>query len=208
MVSTLSGSLSAALDASRPRPNAFVVGRGFTVKWDMEREDSEVSAEFHIKKRRLYRIEILFCPTSGSVVELFPFTGKGTRWLVRKEEADSDNPTAILEPHSPEAVEHIRSGEYVWTPSRKCVMIPVHLKIERLSRGVDATVMVDRDCKTRGIVGSFPGFGGSPPGGLARKIATVGLRPGNYRLAARTLAPTAVPSNVETRLLLRYRVKY
>lgn len=209
MASSLSDSLRAALDASRRNPNAFVVGPGFTVKWDMEREGSEISAEFHIKKRRAYLIEILFRSTSGSASELFPFTGDGSTVLVRREEADSDNPAVIPTP-TPEAVrrsyEHITSGEYVRTSSRNCVVIPVHLNIERLFGGGAPTVEIDRDFKTRGIRGSFSGFHGTSPRGLARRITEVDLKRGSYRITARTLAPTAVPANVETYLLLRYRV--
>lgn len=211
MASSLSDALCGVLGVARRSANAFVVGPGFTVEWDLQRENSEVSAEFYIKKLRDYRIEILFSSTPGNTKDLFPFTGRGSRVVVPRGEADSDNPTVIIA-NTPEARrirdERLATGEYVRTFARNCVMIPVHLKLEKLSRVGDPTVEVDRDFKTWGIVGSFPGFRRSPPGGLARNITRVGLRRGNYRLTARALAPTAVPDGRKTYLLLRYRVKY
>jgi hypothetical protein len=130
MVSSLLGSLSDAWDASRPYPSAFVVGPAFKAKWNMEREDSEVSAEFHIKWRGLYTINILFHPASESAMELSAFTGGSSMVLVRREEADSDNPTVIANPLGPEAMQRKRTGECVMVPARGGVMIPVRLKVD------------------------------------------------------------------------------
>ena len=61
------------------------------------------------------------------------------------------------------------------------------------------------DFRTWNISGSFPGFSPSSPGGLARQISSVKLRPGSYRLTAKTLTRIAVPAGRNTYLLATYR---
>jgi hypothetical protein len=195
---------SRALSASDPQE--LTIPPGFTVKWDMRRDDNEVVADFRVTEYRYYDFQILFHSTPADTQELFKFAGDGTSVLVAKDSADSDNPSVFVatNPDNPsEREQAIAAGKYVWRPRHSGVMIPVHLRVERVSTA--AVAQIDRDFRTWNISGSFPGFARASPGGLARQISSVKLRPGRYRLTAKTLSAIPVPAGRDTYLLATYR---
>jgi hypothetical protein len=199
--------------SSKTNSNLFSVPPGFSAKWDLQAQGSEVVAEFRITEYRVYDVLMLFHSTIKPFTvdvmkELFKFTGDGSTQVVTRESADSDKP--VLAPY--ETVKDLRArsqgiseGRYVRIPAHPGVTIPVHVRVERVGAGVSEAAMIDQDFSTRSIQGSFPGFARSSPGGLARPITTVKLRPGSYRIRASTLGATAVPADVETYLTVTYR---
>ena len=188
MIAALPFALRARSAWSVSSPAGFKIPPGFTVKWDVGRDDSEISAIFSVTEYRYYDIQILFQSTPANTQQLFEFTGDGSTHVVTKESADSDSPEGVSR--------STHSG----------VMIPVHLRIEKISGVAEPEVAVDQDFKTWNIAGSFPGFSRSSPGGLARQITSVKLRPGNYRLTAKGLSRISVPAGHDTYLLATYRV--
>jgi hypothetical protein len=201
------------LALSEPNSNVLMVPPGFSAKWDVQPQGSELATEFWVMEYRFYDILMLFHSTLkpftvDDLKELYKFTGDGSMKAVTKDSADSDNPSVV----PTKTVEDVRSrdegistGRHVWIPAQPGVTIPVHLRVEGSSTVAANAVIVDQDFQTRDIQGSFPGFSRSSPGGLARPITSVKLRPGNYQLHARTLGPTSLPANVETYLTVTYR---
>lgn len=193
--------------------NELKVPPGFSAKWDLQPQGSEVATEFRVTEYRFYDIVMLFHSTrkpftADDLQELYKFTGDGSIKAVTQESADSDNPS-VAPTRNPEDIrmrdEGLAAGKNVWTPARPGVTIPVHVRIEAVGAVAGATAMLDQDFSTRSIQGSFPGFSPSSPGGLARPITTVKLRPGTYKLQAKSLNATTVPADVETYLTVTYR---
>lgn len=71
--------------------------------------------------------------------------------------------------------------------------VPVRLRVERTAENGTVYTFYDEVIETQSSV-----FSG--PIGVARKIATIELQPGHYRLAAITLRESMLPTNVETHL--------
>ena len=209
MITALPFALRARSVLSASSPDGFKIPPGFTVKWDVGRDDSEISATFSVTEYRYYDIQILFQSTPGTTQQLFEFTGDGATHLVTKESADSDRPEVIAA-NSPEEratrTQGIAAGQYVWRPTHSGVMIPVHLRIEKTSGVAGPEVEVDQDFNTWNITGSFPGFSRSSPGGLARQITSVKLRPGSYTLTAKSLSRISLPAGHDVYLLAAYHV--
>ena len=196
-----------------PNSNVSTVPPGFSARWDVQPQGSEVATEFRVTEHRVYDILMLFHSTRkpftvDDLKELYKFTGDGSRRMVTKESADSDNPvgppTKTVEDVKA-ARAGVASGQYVRIPAQPGVTIPIHLRVEGLGADAAAAAVIDQDYRTRDIQGSFPGLPELSPGGLARTITSVKLRPGNYQLQARTLGPTSLPANVETYLTVTYR---
>jgi hypothetical protein len=201
------------LALSEQNSKVLMVPPGFSAKWDVQPQGSELATEFRVTEYRFYDVLMLFHSTLkpftvDDLKELYRFTGDGSMKAVTKDSTDSENPSVV----PTKTVEDIRnrdegisSGKYVRIPAQPGVTIPVHLRVEGLSKVATNALIVDQDFQTRDIQGSFPGFSPSSPGGLARPITSVKLRPGNYQLHARTLGPTSLPANVETYLTVTYR---
>jgi Domain of unknown function (DUF5625) len=200
---------------SLANPEDSIAPPGFTVKWDVQSDDKQISREFSVTEYRYYDIQLFFHSVNGPLTsdglrELFRFTGDGALEAVTKESADSDNPSVVIVTNPEESRTRdlgIASGRYVWRSAHSGVVIPLHLRVERLAadRGAEHVTEVDRDFRTWNIEGSFPGFSPSSPGGVVRHITSVKLQPGRYRLIAKTLEPISLPTGIDTYLLLTYR---
>jgi hypothetical protein len=158
-----------------------------------------VSQEFVVTARGLYDFELVFQEPHDleAFRGLFYFTGDGSSVWVNRETADSDDPE-IIKGNTPEAYarqqQGIRSGEYVARMAHSGVMIPVHLRIEALNRGISTAVVYDKVINTWNIRGNAPE-------GICRSIASVTLRSGTYRITASTTQTTTLPSNLGKTLL-------
>jgi hypothetical protein len=208
IVSALSLAFRGSRALSASDPEELTIPPGFTVKWDLTRDDNEVAAEFRVTEYRYYDFQILFHSTPGDTQDLFKFAGDGASVLVSKDSADSANPSIFVatNPDNPnEREQAIAAGKYVWRPKHSGVMIPVHLRVERVSTAAAPVPQIDQDFRTWNISGSFPGFSPASPGGLARQISSVKLRPGRYRLTAKTMSGIHVPAGRDTYLLATYR---
>jgi hypothetical protein len=208
IISTLSLALRGRPVLSVSRSEGFEVPPGFTVKWDMNAEDTRISAEFQVRKYRYYDILILFEGHAGDAREMFKYAGDGTLVLVARESANNDNPSVIIATTAEEARSRdagIAAGKYVWILKHTGVMIPVHVRIEKLPLAAGDAAEVDRDFRTWSVQGSFAGLSRASPGGLARPVTSAKLRPGNYRITAKTLARISLPPGSNTHLLVTYR---
>jgi hypothetical protein len=198
---------------AKPHSNELTVPPGFSAKWDLQQQGSGVATEFRVTEYRIYDIVMLFHSTRkpftvDDLKELYKFTGDGSIKAVTKDSADSDHPTVAPNRNLEDIRmrdEGLAAGQYVWIPAQPGVTIPVHVRVEAVGAVAGAAAILDKDFTTRSIQGSFPGFPPSSPGGLARPITTVKLRPGTYKLQAKSLNATSAPADVATYLTVTYR---
>ena len=175
---------------------------GFTVKWNIEPKDSVVEQDFVVTEYRVYRFEIKFSsirkPISGEEIEelnrIYKFTGDGRSQCYTKESVNTDHPV-VVPANTPEEfnrrAEGVQKGIYVWKADNPGVIVPVHIRIEQVDSAGATTVHADKLVNTENIEGAVAG-------GLIRLIAEVKLRPGKYRLSARTVRESPLLPNMET----------
>jgi Domain of unknown function (DUF5625) len=176
----------------------------FVVPWDLHASSSSVTRQFSVKEYRFYGFQIAFQIEAAAgdervaqIHELRNFLGDGSSTLVTRESADSENPVSIpADTDSVQFNEYLKSGEYVVRMRKTGVMVPVHLLVE--SAGKMHAVVYDQTVQTWSIQsGSKDGF--------IRRIASIELRPGTYRVVATTTQQTTLPSFARTALRVTYR---
>lgn len=181
----------------------------FLIAWNISVADSSISKIFSVTEHRYYHFQIAFqgAITASSTEErlkqfrdLTKFTGDGGTVWVTKESADTASPVVVSAGiDASQLQEGISTGKYIARMEQSGVMIPVHLVVESLgASGTEKVVIYDRIVKTWNIAASSKD-------GILRKITSVALRPGVFRVTATTTAATAVPANIQTALRVTYR---
>lgn len=172
---------------------------GFEIKWNIAEKDSKVVQEFTVTEYHQYTLWIIFrAPTAGpdgrTVTSLMHvFTGDGQAQCYTKESVNTAHPV-VVPANTPEEImrrtEGVRNGIYVWKATNPGVTIPVHIRIEHVDQSGTASLHTETIKDTEGTVAAGRG-------GLLRVIARLTLKPGQYRLVARTVRASEIPGWIE-----------
>lgn len=175
---------------------------GFLIPWNIALKDSAVEQEFVVTEYRPYGFNIAFKSMRMNVdrhqetERMKTFTGQGHKNIVTKESANTDHPEVVIA-GTPNEVqkrdEGVAKGLYVYKDLQPGVIVPVHLRIEKVESSGGTMLHTDQVINTGG-------WYAAGIDGLIRKIADIKLRPGKYRLTVKTTQESPVPQDIVTSL--------
>jgi len=194
-------------------------------KWDISRANSTIVHEFVVKDYRMYGLHLAFGGLDATEADGYvressdqswrkqlgrdsvepPYDGPLSKFLGTGTYGVFTNEPNNLKPVIPKTIaevqqrdELLRQGVYVTKLTNPGVIVPIHVRLEKLDTPDTTPVQIfDRVVETAGLEG----------GGylLTRKITKgVGLplKPGKYRISATTLRDSPVPTGIGTYLLI------
>lgn len=196
----------------------------FALPWDLAHKDSSTVQDFMVTEDRFYQFQISFkCLAQEQsdicreiLKNLRPFVGEGSHRYITKESQGTDRPIQVPQ-HTREEEQFLSRKGLLVGGSSTCVIgeherltgrppgvvaemvpdgviIPVHLRIEHIDRSGVTSVHTDEVWETVGLSGHSSNE-------LIRSITSIRLKPGKYRLHAKTTMETAIPTDIETRLV-------
>jgi hypothetical protein len=162
-----------------------------TAKWDVRPANSRIVLDAEITEYRNYCIFVRF-DGPLDITELRKFTGDLSFQVVTK-----DPIPAVIMPKTNEELhreeELIRQGVYIRRYVNLGVVMPVHVKIEKLNDDNATTaILLDKVIDTDR--GSYIA--------LTRKIVDIALKPGKYRVELDTLKETTLPQGLESSVVI------
>ncbi|MEO5340553.1 MAG: DUF5625 family protein [Magnetococcus sp. MYC-9] len=161
--------------------------------FDASHQGSFASQLFQVKVHRYYDVVLAFLHAFGGEdsQKLAELMNANVRVFTR-ETADSDNPVEVTKDYLAKHVggtltemykaetRALASGEFVRRPTEFRGQIPIWLEVSQVDEAGQSTPILSKTVQTIGMDG-----GGQY--GFKREIATIALRPGLYRLQARSL---------------------
>lgn len=168
------------------------------LKWDIRPANSQIEQDFLVTEFRNYYIYIAFNKGGPfDVNELRKFTGDSVFQIV----TTGSDPKLVIPKTAEErsrARKLIQEGVYEYQHAHLGIVMPVHLRLEKLDidGGKTATTMVDETFNT-----DRENFG------LDRAITVVALKPGEYHISLKTLKETYLPHGAESSLVIAYMPK-
>jgi hypothetical protein len=170
-------------------------------EWDISNENSIIQKNIIVTEYRFYELLLEFHSSSHPMTaaeheQLVKFTGDGS---FRTYTNDPVNPLPVIAKTAAEVqrmYELVRTGEYILKPANPGVVVPIHVAVEMFDGTSDNIAMsiADETIDTMAIIA-----------GGRRLIKIVKLKPGKYRLTAKTVKASPLPPNCATFLGISFR---
>jgi hypothetical protein len=176
-------------------------------RWDISKKDSLIELDFVVTEHRLYEFDIDFNnwqPTDAlrAFIGTTEFDTAGRELYFTKDPIQPARVRAQDVGGVDRLEELYRKGEVLKKERLPGVIVPVHIQVERVDGTPgSARRIIDEIVNTEGITG-----GGDHV--RSRRIATIHLEPGQYRVRATTLMEVPLPAAPGTGLYTALGIHY
>lgn len=174
-------------------------------QFDVSQKDSGLDEEFKVTEYRNYIFALQFeYKDREDKDRVRKLVGDGAYKVYTRESADTSHPVLVISKTKEEVQlyhQRISSGEYVTRPTDRSGAVPIHIRV--LKKEQEEPPLADETVETLGYF--TQGFNPSGTGGYFERMITVlALKPGWYRIQARTTQEKERFKDVTTKLAITF----